>query len=375
MSSRFTKLRKEVIARRKNRSHVPQEITVALDVMGSEAGPLEMLKGAYEAVKLDPLISVICVGDGPTLKSVLSENKLSHPRLTIQHSDEVIGMKELPNQAVKKKNSSIAICAGLVHSKVAHAVVSPGNTGVTMATCMLQWKRLPGISRPAIATVLPHPKRPCLILDVGANVDCKARHLYHFGLMGSVYTQAVLHRRNPRVGILSNGEEECKGSDLIRETYSLLKVSNLNFKGNAEGRDLMAGTFDVVVCDGLMGNVVLKFGEGLAEFIMTNLKDEILSNLISKLGALAIFPALRNFKKQVDHAEYGGAPLLGLNGTCVICHGSSRAKAIKNAIRVAKEQVSMSVNEKILKALKDNQEAEALSIAPPKVEECNTGIS
>lgn len=364
MSSRITKLRKEVITRRKERSHVPHPTTIALDVMGSEAGPIEMLQGAYDAVKFDPLVSVICVGDDKILNDLLKQHNLTHPRITVEHAEVAIGMKEQPNQAVKKTNSSIYVSAALVRDKKADALVSPGNTGVTMATCMVQWKRLPGISRPAIATVLPHPTRPCLLLDVGANVDCKSRHLYHFGLMGSVYSHTVLHRRNPRLGLLSNGEEECKGSDLIRETNALLKVSNLNFIGNAEGRDLMKGTFDVVICDGLMGNVVLKFGEGLAEFIMTNLKDEILSNIVSKLGALAIIPALRNFKKQVDHAEYGGAPLLGLNGTCVICHGSSRAKAIKNAIRVAKEQVNMKVNEKILKALNENQEAELLSNVP-----------
>jgi glycerol-3-phosphate acyltransferase PlsX len=246
------------------------------------------------------------------------------------------------------------VAARLVHDKRAGGMISPGNTGATMAACMVTWRRLPGISRPAIAAVLPHPLRPCLLLDVGANVDCKARNLLHFALMGSVYSRFVLHRRNPRIGLLSNGEEESKGNEVVRESHELLRTSTLNFRGNAEGRDLMNGSFDVVVCDGFVGNTILKFGEGLSEFIMTNLKEEVQRNMVSQLGALAMLPALKKFKKQVDHTEYGGAPLLGLNGTCVICHGSSRAKAIMNAIRVSADLVASRVNEHILEMLQAN---------------------
>jgi glycerol-3-phosphate acyltransferase PlsX len=268
-------------------------------------------------------------------------------------------MDEQPHQSLKKENSSISVAARLVHEKQADAVVSPGNTGATMAACMVTWKRLPGISRPAIATLLPHPKRPCLLLDVGANVDCKGRNLLHFAIMGSTYARYVLHRRNPQVGILSNGEEDCKGTEMVKEAGAFLRASTLNFAGNAEGRDLMRGAFDVVVCDGFVGNVVLKFGEGLAEFIMTNLKDEVRRSVIAKVGALTMLPALQRFRKQVDHAEYGGAPLLGLNGVCIICHGSSRAKAIRNAIRVASEQVSLRVNHHILETLQANPDIHA----------------
>lgn len=352
MSSRISRLREQVKLRRQERARRP--VTVALDVMGTEIGVDEMLRGAYSAVAALPLVSVICVGDQHLLEKHMQRLGLAHPRLSIEHADEVIGMDEQPHQALKKKNSSIAVAAQLVKEERADAVVSPGNTGATMAVCMVSWKRLPGISRPAIATLFPHPKRPCLLLDVGANVDCKGRHLLHFAIMGSTYARYVLHRRNPRIGLLSNGEEDCKGTEVVKEAGAFLRASTLNFTGNAEGRDLMKGVFDVVVCDGFVGNVVLKFGEGLAEFIMTNLKDEVRRSVIAKVGALTMLPALQRFKKQVDHAEYGGAPLLGLNGVCIICHGSSRAKAIYNAIRVASEQVSLRVNQHILEVLQEN---------------------
>lgn len=352
MGSRFSRLREKVKLRRQERYRGP--VTVALDVMGSEIGVDEMLRGAMEAVEALSLVSVICVGNGPLIDKHMRKLDITHPRISVEHAEEVVGMSEQPHQALKKKESSIAVAAKLVFDKQADAVVSPGNTGATMATCMVAWKRLPGISRPAIATLLPHPKRPCLLLDVGANVDCKGRHLLHFAIMGSTYARYVLHRRNPRIGILSNGEEDCKGTEVVKEANAFLRASTLNFGGNAEGRDLMNGTFDVVVCDGFVGNVVLKFAEALAEFIMTNLKEEVRRNLVSKVGALTMIPALQRFKKQVDHAEYGGAPLLGLNGVCIICHGSSRAKAIKNAIRVASEQVTLRVNHHILETLQAN---------------------
>lgn len=354
MASRFSRLRQQVRDRRLLRRQGP--VTVALDVMGSEIGVDEMLRGAQEAVDMLPLVTVICVGDERLITSRLRKLEIVHPRIMVAHASEVIAMDEQPHQALKKKDSSVAVAARLVQEKVATAIVSPGNTGATMAVCMLQWRRLPGISRPAIAQILPHPKRPCLLLDVGANIDCKARNLLHFALMGSTYARLVLHRRRPRVGVLSNGEEDCKGTELVRETSELLRNTTLNFGGNAEGRDLMRGTFDVVVCDGFVGNIVLKFGEALAEFVMTNLKDEVRRNVIAQVGALAMLPALQRFRKQVDHAEYGGAPLLGLNGVCIICHGSSRSKAIRNAIRMASEQVSLKVNEHILAALADNPE-------------------
>lgn len=357
MASRFSRLRQQVRDRRLLRRHGP--VTVALDVMGSEIGVEEMVLGALEAVEQLPLVHVVCVGNSSEIDDAMARLGIEHPRLTSRHAEDVIAMDEPPTTAVKKLNSSVAVAARMVKEREADALVSPGNTGATMAICMVTWRRLKGISRPAIATVLPHPKRPCLLLDVGANVDCKGRHLLHFGLMGSTYARLVLHRRRPRVGILSNGEEDSKGNELVKEAAGLLRGTTLNFAGNAEGRDLMRGTFDVVVCDGFVGNIVLKFGEALAEFIMVNLKDEVRRSVISQVGALAMLPAFQRFRKQVDHAEYGGAPLLGLNGVCIICHGSSRAKAIRNAIRVASEQVSLKVNDHILAALDENPETPA----------------
>lgn len=331
--------------------------------MGTDHGPEEVLKGAYDAVEAFPNLTVICCGPEDRLKGILRTHRWRHDRLLVEHASEVVGMHEAPRDSLKKKNSSVAVAARLVHQKRASGMVSPGNTGATMATAMMQWRTLPGISRPAIAAVLPHPKRPCILLDVGANVDCKPRHLLHFAMMGSVYSHAVFHRRSPRVGLLSIGEEECKGNDLTLQAHMLLKDSTLHFGGNAEGRDLMRGTFDVVVCDGFVGNVVLKTSEGLAEFIMHHLKEEVQSSgLVSQLGALAMKPALKNFKRKVDHTEYGGAPLLGLNGTCIICHGSSRAKAIMNALRVAMEMVGARVNDRIQELLQANALAQSTPV-------------
>jgi glycerol-3-phosphate acyltransferase PlsX len=354
MAKDFNKLRREVVVRRRTRIRPHHAVTIALDAMGTEAGPDEALIGAFAAVESLPHVTVICTGDKKRLQAGIDQHGLYNRRLQIEHASEVVGMHEKPHDSLRKQDSSVIVAARLVHDKRAGGMISPGNTGATMAACMVTWRRLPGISRPAIAAVLPHPLRPCLLLDVGANVDCKARNLLHFAFMGSVYSRFVLHRRNPRIGLLSNGEEESKGNEVVREAHELLRGSTLNFRGNAEGRDLMNGSFDVVVCDGFVGNTILKFGEGLSEFIMTNLKEEVQRNMVSQLGALAMLPALKKFKKQVDHTEYGGAPLLGLNGTCVICHGSSRAKAIMNAIRVAADLVASRVNEHVLEVLQAN---------------------
>lgn len=361
MGSRISRLREEVQARRRLRTRSNSPVTLALDCMGADTGPEEMLRGAYDAVLTFPQVTVICTGDASKLGGILQKNGWSSPRLRVEHAETVVTMHEKAHDAVKKKDSSISVAVELVKTGQAQGMVGPGNTGATMGTAMVRWGRLPGISRPAIAAVLPHPVRPCLLLDVGANVDCKPRNLLHFALMGSVYSQYVFHRRRPRVGLLSNGEESNKGNELVLETHQLMNSSTLNFRGNAEGRDLMRGTFDVVVCDGFVGNAILKFGEGLADFIMSNLKQEVQRNVLSQMGALAMLPAFRKFKKQVDHNEYGGAPLLGLNGTCVICHGSSRARAITNAIRVANDLVGMRVNGHILESLKANPSDQPVS--------------
>ena len=330
--------------------------TIALDAMGTDIGPQELLLGAFNAVTEFPTLTVIATGPSDKLHSVIRENGWTHPRLLVENATQVVGMDEAPRDSLRKRDSSVSVAARLVHEKRADGMVSPGNTGATMATAMLQWRTLPGISRPAIVAIFPNPKHPCFLLDVGANVDCKPRHLLHFAIMGTAYARYVYHRRNPRVGVLSIGEEESKGNDLVFQTQDLLQASTLNFRGNAEGRDLMKGTFDVVVCDGFVGNTILKFGESLVSFIFQNIREELSKNVVSQLGALTMMPAFKSLKKRVDYTEYGGAPLLGLHGTCVMCHGSSRAKAIKNAIRVAAEMVVAKVNDHIVELAQKNSD-------------------
>jgi phosphate acyltransferase len=354
MATRYETLRDRARQRRKIRSLRPA--TISLDAMGTDIGPQELLLGAFNAVNEYPTITVIATGPAERLHHLIRSHGWEHPRLLIENATQVVGMDEAPRESLRKRDSSVAVAARLVHEKRAHGMVSAGNTGATMATTMLRWRTLPGISRPAIVAIFPHPRHPCFLLDVGANVDCKPRHLLHFAVMGAAYARYVYHRRNPRVGVLSVGEEDTKGNDLVFQTTELLRGSSLNFRGNAEGRDLMKGSFDVVVCDGFVGNTILKFGESLVSFIFQHIKEELSRNVVSQLGAMAMMPAFKNLKKRVDYAEYGGAPLLGLHGTCVICHGSSRAKAIKNAIRVAAEMVAAKVNDHIVELARENSE-------------------
>lgn len=352
MPNQFHRLRQLVRQRRRMRS--VGETTIALDAMGSDHGPQVLLEGAYLAVTQYPTLTVICTGPTAKLRALLRDHGWEHPRIQIEDATEVVTMHEAPSESLRKRNSSVAVAARLVSEGRAHGMVSAGNTGATMATTLLQWRTLPGISRPAISAIIPHPERPCVLLDVGANVDCKARHLRDFAIMGSVYSHYMFYRRRPRVGILSVGEEPTKGNELVFATQELLRQTNLNFLGNAEGRDIVRGKFDVIVCDGFVGNIVLKFGEAVAEFIMESIKQQVQKSIISQLGAVAMMPALRNFKRQIDYAEYGGAPLLGVRGNCIIAHGSSHARAIKNALRVAAEMVGARVNDHIVEVMQEN---------------------
>lgn len=356
MSHRIQRLRDEVHRRRRARSTSRHPAVIALDATGSDHGIEELLTGAALAVEEYPHISVICCGPEDEIRSLLKKHSLEHPRILVEHAAEQVTMHDAPRDSLRKKNSSVAVAARLVKQGVAAGMVSAGNTGATMATCMLQWRTLPGVGQ-AIVAVIPNAKHPCFLLDVGANVDCKPRHLLHFAIMGAAYAKYVYHRRNPRVGLLSIGEEETKGNEVVFQTQKMLHASNLNYHGNAEGRDLFMGAFDVIVCDGFVGNIVLKFGESLVDFIFQNIRFELSRNFISQLSGLAMKPAFRNFKKRIDHTEYGGAPLLGLHGTCVICHGSSRAKAIKIAIRVASELVGARLNEHIVELVAQNTPA------------------
>jgi phosphate acyltransferase len=230
--------------------------------------------------------------------------------------------------------------------------VSAGNTGASLAHALTCWGRLKGIKRPGIATLIPTPTHPCLILDVGANVDCRPRHLLDFAIMGSVYAREVMGRKNPRIGLLSVGSERLKGNSLTLGTYELLEQSHLNFVGNVEGRDLFSGGLDVAVCDGFVGNVALKVCESVASMIMSGIKGAMKRNMFSLTGAILMSPGMKKFKKKIDYSEYGGAPLLGVNGICIIAHGASNPKAIANAIRGAMESVEKQVNRHISAELK-----------------------
>lgn len=326
---------------------------IALDAMGGDHGPEELIAGALLAVKQAHL-KVSLVGDEVLLQSFLDkialDSKVSS-LIQIVHSSQVVEMNEHPVDAVrKKKNSSIMVAFDLVRNKEADAVVSAGNSGATMAAAVRVLGRLTGVARPGIASFFPTLKKPVVLMDVGANVDCRSLHLYQFAVMASCFSR-IFDIDRPRVGLLTIGEEGGKGNQLVKETYALLKNSSLNFIGNVEGRDVFQGDVDVIVCDGFVGNICLKVSEGLAEAAMQMLRNEILKSLPAKIGYLLARPAFRAFKKRVDYAEYGGAPLLGINGTGIVCHGKSSAQAIKNAILEANKMVQNNVNTDILKSL------------------------
>ncbi len=300
--------------------------------------------------------SVILVGKRERITEEISRYKGSSAALGIQEASEVVEMDESPSTALRrKKDSSIRVGIDLVKRGEASAFVSAGNTGAVMATAMVILGNLPEVERPAIATVMPTLKGNCILLDVGANVDCKPRQLLEFAIMGNIYAKDILGKGKPRVGLLSIGEEETKGNELTKETYKALEEeTSLIFAGMVEGRDLFSGNVDVVVCDGFTGNVALKFSEALAEMIGALLREEFSKTLASRLGYLLTRPAFERFRRRVDYSEYGGAPLLGVNGICIISHGRSTAKAIKNALRVAGECVHNRVLEHIREGVHDS---------------------
>jgi len=310
---------------------------IALDAMGGDHAPQVTVEGAIETLKEHPDIEIILVGDTLRIEKEL-EGKKRFPkdRLHLRHASEVISMDESPSYALRrKKDSSIKRAIELHKGGEAQAVVSAGHSGVAMASALFILGKVPGVDRPAIAASLPTLKKPFVLIDAGANVDCKPSNILEFAYMGVAYYRSVFSIDNPRVALLSIGEEDTKGNELTKDAFRLLKASGLNFKGNIEGKDLFIGEADVIVCDGFIGNIVLKLSEGLAEVIMKMLKREISDISTGRIAYLLMKPALRRFKKKTDYAEYGGAPLLGINGTCIISHGRSSAKAIKNAILVA----------------------------------------
>lgn len=329
-------------------------IVVAVDAMGGDNAPAVEVAGAVAAAR-EWNIPIILVGDSERVSAELSQHQVEGLDISIRHASEVVGMHDSASDAVrKKKDCSVRVAFDLVKKGDAHAVVSAGNSGATMAAGMFVLKRIRGIDRPAIATIMPNLLDQTLVLDAGGNVDCRPHNLAQFALMGEVYSKYVLGKRQPRVGLLSNGTEESKGNELTREAHLLLKKSGFNYVGSVEGRDIYNGSVDVVVCDGFVGNVVLKVSEGLAEAIGTMLRQELRRKLLAKLGYLLARSAFRRFRKKIDYAEYGGAPLLGIAGTGMICHGGSNEKAVMNAIRLAREYVVKQVNEKMVTAMQEH---------------------
>ncbi len=316
-------------------------IKIAVDAFGGDYAPEQIVKGALQAAEQDG-IRVILTGNETRLKSLIN-GKPGSDLIEIVHAPEVIQMDEAAEAVRSKPNSSLVQAARLVKEGAAGALVSAGSTGATMAAGVLTIRRIKGVERPAITSLMPTRTGVALIVDVGANVDCKPSQLVQFAQMGSIYAENVLRIHRPRVGLLNIGHEPSKGNSLVKEVYTMLQDASLNFVGNIEGRDISAGHCDVVVCDGFVGNVVLKFAEGLADALFGMMKEEFTSSLSTKMGALLLKPGLREIKKKVDYTEYGGAPLLGVNGVVIIAHGGSNAKAIYNAIRVAKEGVQQNI--------------------------------
>lgn len=326
---------------------------IAIDAMGGDYAPEEIVKGTLRAVNAYPQVELILVGKYELIKPFLSYTEKPH-NLTFLEASEIITMDEHPANAIrKKKDASIVVATRLVKEGKADAVVSAGSTGAQMAAALLGLGRVNGIERPAIATVLPTLAGGKLVLDVGANPDAKPSHLLQYAMMGSVYAEKILWIANPRVGLLNIGSEESKGNELTQGTYPLLKEAPVNFIGNVEGREVPYGKVDVVVCEGFVGNVLLKTAEGLAGALFELIKEKITSSTMRKLGALAIKPGLKEIAQTMDYAEYGGAPLLGVNGISIICHGSSKEKAIFNAIRVAQDCVKTRLTELISRKMQE----------------------
>ncbi|KXG76009.1 phosphate acyltransferase PlsX [Thermotalea metallivorans] len=325
---------------------------IAVDGMGGDRAPKEIVKGCVDAVQ-EFGIEVILVGIQEQLEEELKQYPVDRTKLHIHHASEVITNEDKPVQAIRtKKDSSLVVGLNLVKEKTADAFVSAGNTGALLAGSIFKIGRIKGIDRPAIASVYPTQKGISLLVDAGANAECKPRNLLEFGLMGAIYTEKVLGKANPTIGLVNIGTEEGKGTDLIRGARQLFYQQDLNFVGNAEARDLPKGIVDVIVCDGFVGNVILKLTEGVAMTMMAMLKEQFTKNIVNKLGAALLMPALKEFKKTLDYTEYGGAPLLGVNGAVIKAHGSSNGKAIKNAIRQAKTFAEKEVVQMIAEEIK-----------------------
>jgi len=335
---------------------------IAVDAMGGDNAPDAIVEGALLAAREYP-VDILLVGKEEVVSEKLKQfGKGGAPHVEIVDAREVVEMEEAALTPIRKKrNSSIRVCANLVKERRADAMVSAGNTGAAMSSAYMVLGTIEGVSRPALAAILPNANGYTVLLDVGANVDSKAAYLREFAVMGHFYAQMLFGIAAPRVGLLSIGEEEGKGNELTKETFRVLKETGLNFIGNAEGRDVFNGNCDVVVCDGFIGNVVLKASESLGEMVKKSLKRELTKNPLRMTGAFLIKGALQGLMQRMDYTEYGGAPLLGVNGGCIVCHGRSNAKAIKNAIRVARDFAVNEMDTKIRSKIGDLHRRESVS--------------
>jgi len=324
---------------------------IVLDAMGSDSAPKVEIEGAIQAVE-EFGCELVLVGDEKAITEELAKYNDHSDKIKIIHAPERIEMNEPAAISVRRKrHSSIVLGVELLKKNEADAFVSAGNTGAVVCAATLSLRLLPGIERPGIAVVIPTLIGNSMILDVGANIDPKPIHMLQYGIMADAYAKYILHKPNPKVGLLNVGEEENKGTDFIKEAHTLLSESKLNFIGNVEGRDIYGGNADIVLCDGFVGNVILKVSESVVDTIVKLLKNEIKSSIIATLGAALASNAFKELKKKMDYSEYGGAPLLGVDGRCIISHGSSSPKAIKNAIRVATEYKEQDVNKHIVEEL------------------------
>ncbi|KPL05250.1 MAG: hypothetical protein AMJ73_01685 [candidate division Zixibacteria bacterium SM1_73] len=330
---------------------------IAVDAMGGDYAPAAVVEGSILAQNENHRdLELILVGEREKINQELSRLKATDSPLTVQNASEMVTMNDQAVESLRKKDSSIPVGMRLQKQREVDAFVSGGNTGAVMAHALMTLGRLEGVNRPAIASFLPSEKGIVVVLDAGANTECKAQNLYQFGVMGSIYTSYILRKKNPRIGLLSIGEESTKGNELTLSTYKFLSEDpTLNFIGNVEGRDVLKGTCDVVVCDGFVGNIVLKFAESIDGFLTWLVKKRVKESLLFRLGAFLVKVSIRDLRKVLDYAEYGGAPLLGVNGVCIVCHGESPPKAIKNALKMAADMVRERVNEHITKVLWDKE--------------------
>jgi glycerol-3-phosphate acyltransferase PlsX len=340
------------------------ETAIALDGMGGDHAPDVVVQGALLAAR-ELGVRILLVGPQRELEQKLGAEAGSLP-IEVVNATQVVEMDEHPANAVRQKtDSSMVVGVRLVREGRAQAFVSAGNTGAVMAAGLFELRRIRGVDRPALAGVFPTRKSGTLVIDIGANADCKPEYLAQFGLMGSVYMESVFGVKRPRIGLLSNGEEETKGSALVQAAYPRLQALPINFVGNIEGKEIPSGDVDVVVCDGFTGNVVLKLAEGMASTITGLIREEINASIISKLFAVGVLGAFRRVRRRLDYAEYGGAPLLGLNGVCIVAHGRSNALAIKNAVRVAAQAVKSDVVGTIARGLAESSAAASPTSAGP----------